>query len=262
MERSTFKKIVSALMHEFARVQSATIADELLSPYEFAQDWVLAPTQLANIQQVCGREGVDTSSVTASALRHACRQLGWLPDRRQHTFADMLDCIKQHAQGLLTDGELIFALQCSSRQVQALSSYKTLPFKVVAQVSLADWDEWVETCEAKDDPWAAPGNATALEPHPAGNPEDIVQFILESWKVHHQLVVFVGDVKSLIPLAKDLELVGGVSVGLITESTPWSVTEMLTKKLSEKQLDILVVPSSTRSLVNQHLGPAIRTMTV
>lgn len=58
-------------------------------------------------------------------------------------FADMLECIRQHQQGLLSDFELILALQCSPIQVNALLQMNALPAKVIHKTEISDWDEHV-----------------------------------------------------------------------------------------------------------------------
>lgn len=59
---------------------------------------------------------------------------------KTRSFADMLECIKQHQAGVLTDSELILALQCTPNQVAALTTHSSLPYKAALKVSLSDWD--------------------------------------------------------------------------------------------------------------------------
>ncbi len=65
------------------------------------------------------------------------------------TFAEMLEGIKQHHEGLVTDAELIGVLQCDEFQLSALHQFNSLPWNVANKVSLADFDESVDADRAK-----------------------------------------------------------------------------------------------------------------
>lgn len=60
------------------------------------------------------------------------------------TFAEMLEAIKQHHEGLVSDAELIQVLQCDQFQQEALDQINKLPYKAVHKVSIVDWDDQVE----------------------------------------------------------------------------------------------------------------------
>lgn len=87
------------------------------------------------------RHGYDGAEVTAPALKQCAYALGLPPSKPLRTFADMLECVKQHQQGLVTDSELILALQCTPHQIVAVIQYSRIPFKIHSKVSIADWDE-------------------------------------------------------------------------------------------------------------------------
>jgi len=87
------------------------------------------------------QHGYDGAEVTAPALKQCAYALGLPPSKPLRTFADMLECVKQHQQGLVTDSELILALQCTPHQVVAVIQYSRIPYKIHSKVSLADWDE-------------------------------------------------------------------------------------------------------------------------
>jgi hypothetical protein len=60
------------------------------------------------------------------------------------TFAEMLEAIKQHHDGLVSDAELIMVLQCDQFQIDALNQIGSLPMKAIHKVGLLDWDDQVE----------------------------------------------------------------------------------------------------------------------
>lgn len=60
------------------------------------------------------------------------------------TFAEMLEAIKQHQEGLVSDAELLMVLQCDSFQIDALNQINSLPYKAIHKVGLLDWDDQVE----------------------------------------------------------------------------------------------------------------------
>lgn len=91
------------------------------------------------------QEGFDGVLVTTQLLEQAAITCGFHSEgfRPKRTFKDMLEVLEQHKQGLVTDGELILALQMVPTQVRAVVEYNSLPYKVHAKCSLADWDEQV-----------------------------------------------------------------------------------------------------------------------
>lgn len=59
------------------------------------------------------------------------------------TFAEMKEVFKQHAQGLITDGEAILAMQCTPLQTQALIAMHRLPMKAFFKIDIADMEpDW------------------------------------------------------------------------------------------------------------------------
>lgn len=66
------------------------------------------------------------------------------------TFAEMLEAIKQHREGLVSDAELIMVLQCDTFQVSALRQYNALPANVANKCSIADFDEAVQNARDRD----------------------------------------------------------------------------------------------------------------
>lgn len=60
------------------------------------------------------------------------------------TFAEMLEAIKQHSGGLVSDAELLLALQCDQFQLEALGQVDKLPAKAARKISITDWDGSVE----------------------------------------------------------------------------------------------------------------------
>lgn len=74
------------------------------------------------------------------------------------TFAEMLEAIQQHREGLVSDAELIQALQCDDFQLTALRQYKALPLIVADKCSLSDFDQDVQekraySLENDDEQW-------------------------------------------------------------------------------------------------------------
>jgi hypothetical protein len=67
------------------------------------------------------------------------------------TFAYMLDAIKQHHSGLLTDAELIFALQCTDAQIHCLKQALNLPYAVAIKTVLSDWDKHVDNLTMREE---------------------------------------------------------------------------------------------------------------
>ncbi len=89
------------------------------------------------------KNGFDEATITPQYLEQCAAACGWHKQvlRPRNTFKDMLDCIKQYGDGLVTEGELILAVQMVPHQVVACSLYNQLPLPVHRKVSLADWDD-------------------------------------------------------------------------------------------------------------------------
>lgn len=87
--------------------------------------------------------GFDEATVTPQYLEQCAAACGWHKQvlKPQRTFADMLECLKQHQQGLVTDGELLLVVQMVPHQIQAVITYNNLPLKLLNTVNLTDWDE-------------------------------------------------------------------------------------------------------------------------
>lgn len=100
------------------------------------------------------KNGFDGATVTTQYLEQCAAACGWHKQvlRPYRTFDDMLRCIQQHSDGLLTDGELIMALQMVPHQVVACSLYNHLPLPVHRKVSLADWDDNIADAAEKGTP--------------------------------------------------------------------------------------------------------------
>ena len=60
------------------------------------------------------------------------------------SFKDMLCALEQYRNGLLSEAELILALQCDTHQVTALIQFNKLPPAASANCSIAMWDDEVE----------------------------------------------------------------------------------------------------------------------
>lgn len=65
------------------------------------------------------------------------------------TFAEMLEVIEQHKNGLVTTAEMILQLQLDQLQAEAAVTFTKLPGSVQQKVSLADWDEQIEDARAR-----------------------------------------------------------------------------------------------------------------
>lgn len=61
-----------------------------------------------------------------------------------NTFASMLEVLRQHQAGLVSDGEAILSLQCTSIQVDCLIAHGRLPYNIHTKVILEDWDQHVQ----------------------------------------------------------------------------------------------------------------------
>lgn len=87
--------------------------------------------------------GFDSEEVTLQFLEDCATACGWHKRvlRPLNTFKDMLECIKQYGDGLVTEGELIMAVQMVPHQVVACSVYNQLPLALHRKASLADWDD-------------------------------------------------------------------------------------------------------------------------
>ena len=98
--------------------------------------------------------GFDKSIVTTQFLEDCAIACGWHKQvlRPRNTFKDMLECINQYSECLVTEGELIMALQMMPHQVAACSLYNQLPPALQRKVSLADWDDSIASDVEKGTP--------------------------------------------------------------------------------------------------------------
>lgn len=112
------------------------------------------PHRLEEAQQFFMKYGFDGAEVTTNFLEHAAVMAGWHKRtlRPQRTFADMIECLKQHSQGLVTDGEALLAVQLSPHQVHAVIDYNRLPMKVQSKFTLAAWDDDIAMAAEKGVP--------------------------------------------------------------------------------------------------------------
>ena len=69
-------------------------------------------------------------------------------NRPNKTFADMIEVLKQHAQGLVTDSEAILAVQLHPLQLESLLKLQALPFKAIMKLDIADMEPDYERLEA------------------------------------------------------------------------------------------------------------------
>lgn len=118
---------------------------------EVVQDLILHPDALASVQTFFAQRGWDTARVTTETLRAAASNLGFI-ETPVRSFKDMLACLDQYAQGLVTADEAILAMQCTRIQIQAVCAHQNLPLKIHRASSLADWDDLVESRHMKADP--------------------------------------------------------------------------------------------------------------
>lgn len=119
---------------------------------ELINDHVLHPKVLPAAETFFAQRGWDMSAVTSEALTNAAISVGFVINPPARSFADMLECIKQHGQGLVSDTELIGALQCTKFQMQAINDYIKLPLSVSNKLTIAAWDAMVIDSHAKVTP--------------------------------------------------------------------------------------------------------------
>jgi hypothetical protein len=119
---------------------------------ELINDHVLHPKVLPAAETFFAQRGWDMSAVTSEALTDAAISVGFVINPPARSFADMLECIKQHGQGLVSDTELIGALQCTKFQMQAINDYHKLPLSVSNKLTIAAWDALVIDRHAKVTP--------------------------------------------------------------------------------------------------------------
>jgi hypothetical protein len=102
-----------------------------------------SPGRLPEAKTFFQERGYDGATITCEFLERCAVSAGWHKQvlKPQRTFADMLECLKQHQQGLVTDGELLLVVQMVPHQVQAVITYNNLPLKLLNTVNLTDWDE-------------------------------------------------------------------------------------------------------------------------
>lgn len=117
-----------------------------------------APHRLKEAVTFFVNRGFDSELITTQYLEQCAAACGWHKQvlRPRNTFKDMLDCIKQYDDGLVTKGELIMALQMVPHQVVACSLYNSLPLPLHRKASLADWDESIAGDVEKGVPPKAP----------------------------------------------------------------------------------------------------------
>ena len=98
--------------------------------------------------------GFDEETVTTQYLELCAAACGWHKQvfLYRNTFKDMLDCIKQYSEGLVTEGELIMEVQMVPHQVVACSLYNQLPPALHRKASLADWDDSIASDVEKGTP--------------------------------------------------------------------------------------------------------------
>lgn len=87
------------------------------------------------------QHGFDGEVVNATMTQQLVNRVYDVSCKPLRTFADMQECRRQYEQGLVTEGELLLALQMTPLQVDAVIAYNRLPYKVQAKHSLSDWDE-------------------------------------------------------------------------------------------------------------------------
>lgn len=119
-----------------------------------AADEACSPERFAEAQQFFMQRGFDGQDVTPQLLERCAISAGWHKQvlKPQRTFADMLECLKQHQQGLVTDGELLLAVQMVPHQVQAVITYNNLPMKLLNTVKLDAWDADIAAAAEKGVP--------------------------------------------------------------------------------------------------------------
>lgn len=117
-----------------------------------------SPGRLPEAKTFFQERGYDGATITCEFLERCAVSAGWHKQvlRPRNTFKDMLDCIKQYDDGLVTKGELIMALQMVPHQVVACSLYNSLPLPLHRKASLADWDESIAGDVEKGVPPKAP----------------------------------------------------------------------------------------------------------
>lgn len=101
-----------------------------------------APHRLKEAVTFFVNRGFASELITTQFLEECSTACGWHKQmlRPRNTFKDMLECLKQHQQGLVTDGELLLAVQMVPHQVQAVITYNNLPMKLLNTVKLDAWD--------------------------------------------------------------------------------------------------------------------------
>jgi hypothetical protein len=119
---------------------------------EVVYDLILHPNALTTVKEFFVKHDWEASLVTPDALRDAAISLGFV-ELPVNNFAEMLEVVEQHKNGLVTDGELICALQCTSIQINALHSQQRLPAKIFNLTSITDWDDLVKMRHDKNDPF-------------------------------------------------------------------------------------------------------------
>lgn len=104
------------------------------------------------------QRGIDEADVTDERINGALGTLG-LNCGSLRPFGEMLEVAKQHAAGLVTDSEMILALQCSPTQIQNLIAHTNLPYKISVKTAITDWDPEVPGFEG----WSTDSAPMGLE---------------------------------------------------------------------------------------------------
>lgn len=120
--------------------------------FQAASAEACAPHNLEQARTKFMQEGFDGAEVTTQLLEQAAFACGWHPEcfRPLRTFKDMLEVLEQHRQGLVTDGELLLAVQLVPNQVRVVVDYNRLPYKVQAKCRLSEWDGQVASSFGKN----------------------------------------------------------------------------------------------------------------
>jgi hypothetical protein len=84
--------------------------------------------------------GCKRAHVTKGWLVQIGQSLGYLKRSPINSFSEMSEVVKQFQEGLITEGEMIGALQCSKEQIKTLIKHNSLPYDIKQKIELSDWD--------------------------------------------------------------------------------------------------------------------------
>lgn len=149
-------RFIDATRSRVLTVFLAFVAEEK-SVHDTEIQAVMNVCERANLHKVkdffAGRVSLDPSTITRNFLVECAIDVGLHKScfKPQHSFNEMLACIHQHNQGLITDAELILALQLSPHQTVAAIEFTRLPYKVQALASIASWDEDIDIAVERGD---------------------------------------------------------------------------------------------------------------